>query len=76
MFLSHRFLVGVAITTIDWGRWYMLHMAVVLERAILILTFDVAIDVLHEEVFVQCLPFVEELVGLMDGEVGAKQAFV
>ena len=52
LFLSNRFLVGIAITTIDWGRRYMLHMAVVLERAILILTLDVTINVLHEEVFV------------------------
>ena len=54
----------------------MLHMTVVFEGTVFVLTIDVSVDVFHKEVFIQCLPFVEELVGLMDGEVGAKQAFV
>ena len=53
LFLSYSFLVSIAITTIDWSRWYMLHMAVVLEGTIFILTLDVTVNVLHEKLFIQ-----------------------
>ena len=53
LFLGNSTLVSVAIASIDWSRWHMLHMTIVLERAVLILTLDVTIDELHQQVFVQ-----------------------
>ena len=48
----------------------MLHMAIVLEGTIFILTLDVTVDVLHEEVFIQSLPLGEEFVRLVYREIG------
>ena len=53
LFLRYGTLVSVAIASINRGWWNMLYMTVVLERTVLVLTLDVAIDELHKEVFIQ-----------------------
>ena len=53
LLLGYGTLVSVAIASIDWGRWHMLYMTVVLEGTVLILAFDVTIDEFHEQVLIQ-----------------------
>ena len=48
LLLSNRFLIRIAITTMDWGRRYMLHMTVVFEGTVFVLTLDVSVDVFHK----------------------------